>query len=178
VGIPAVPIGTTTYGHISPHLHPSSSPPLTHFQPMSTSLGSNRREGSSGASGNGSPELVGLHQHMAVTTGLASGWDGGGGSARSETPVPPRVDTALVGVESSPVSVTAGGSTSGSVSSKLGPLTPSTTLVTRDPEDERLLDLLSRGLLAAAGVRGNAEGNTVVAANGSTEEETTAKANE
>jgi hypothetical protein len=179
VGIPAVPIGMAMPHPMPPHPHPGSSPLLTHFRPMSSSLGSSSRSGGggSGGAGTGSPELVGMPQHMAVAPGLASGWEEGPGTAHGETPAPPpappqRVDTFLAGVDSSPVSATAGGSASGSVSSKLGPLTPSTTLVTRHPEDERLLDLLSRDLLRAAGVRGNAEGNGVGAANGSTEETT------
>lgn len=81
-------------------------------------------------------------------------------AARVCTPVPPRIDTSIAGVNSSPVSVTAGGSVSGSASSKLGPLTPSTNLLTRDPEDERVLDLLSRGVVAP-GSKTGAEGNPV-----------------
>jgi hypothetical protein len=174
VGIPAVPIGTTIPDHMTPHPNPNSSPPITQFQPMPTSLGGNRGLGGSGGV-NGSPELAGLHRHMVPATVSAGVWDGGTG--RGATPAPPRIDTSLGGVESSPLSVTAGGSASGSASSKLGPLTPSTTLVTRDPEDERVLDLLSRGPQGAAGVRG-AEGNAGVAVGGPTEEDTTPKVDE
>ena len=178
-GIPAVPIGTAFPGYMTPHLNPNSSPILTQFQPMSTSVGSSRS--GSGASGsvsgvgpNSSPP--GLHQHMgtaATSGGMASLWDGSDITARGGTPAaPPRIDTSIGGVNpnSSPVSVTAtaAGSASGSVSSKLGPLTPSTNLVTRDPEDERVLDLLSRGLVGTAskgadGVAASVEGETAKA---------------
>lgn len=161
VGIPALPIGSTFPGHIAPHPNPNSSPILTHFQPASTSPASSR-SGSNG-SGSGMNGFHGFHQHMAAPNHNV--WEAM--SARGNTPAPPRIDTSIGGgVNSSPVSVTAGGSVSGSASSKLGPLTPSTNLPTRDPEDERVLVLLSRGVVGP-GSKSTGENNVIPTGNGS-----------
>ncbi|KAG8816627.1 hypothetical protein FRC17_000255 [Serendipita sp. 399] len=131
------------------------------FRPRS---GTYPEESSFGGAGSGG-DAGSVTSHHSVNGRNAYGYESSvaeanasrGTSARA----PPKLDIALATAMTTPgtgmhpaAQTSAGASKSGSLSSttgsKLGPLTPSLSIHTRDPEDERVLDLLSRSTPSTA----------------------------
>ncbi|KAG9055737.1 hypothetical protein FS842_001362 [Serendipita sp. 407] len=147
--------------HMAPHPNPNSSPPMLAFRPRS---GTFPEEQSFGGTEPGTVTGPPVNGHSLEET---SGDDGAYASraksaGRASAQAPPKLDIALataavMGSSSNrPPQTSASASRSGSLSSttasKLGPLTPSLSVPhhTRDPEDERVLDLLSRSTPSTA----------------------------
>ncbi|KAG8816653.1 hypothetical protein FRC17_000239 [Serendipita sp. 399] len=132
-----------------------------------------------GASGGGDAGSVTSHHSVngRSTYGYESNVAEANASRGAPARAPPKLDIALAtamttsGTGTHPAAQTsAGASKSGSLSSttasKLGPLTPSLSIHTRDPEDERVLDLLSRSTPSTAVAVGTGAPTATTAATG------------
>jgi hypothetical protein len=122
--------------------------------PVSTSF-------SSTGSGDSVPGTVDTPEMTAVSHQVTAAVDPYSERARGG-PAGPPLDTSFTGNNVRPPS--AAGTVNGSAASKLGPLTPSHHA--RDPEDQRVLGLLSRSTPTTAGGRGAAEGGAATSEDG------------
>ncbi|PVF95356.1 hypothetical protein CPB86DRAFT_817270 [Serendipita vermifera] len=161
---PPEPLTAPYTSYLPPHPNPHESPPFVF--PVSTSFSSSG-SGDSVLGTVDTPEMTAMQHHVAATTAVDPYSD----RVPRGGPAPPPLDTSFTGTNPRPPSAagTVNGSVNGSAASKLGPLTPSHHA--RDPEDQRVLGLLSRSTPTTAGGRGAAEGGGATSDDGHFREE-------